>query len=122
GQTMVVFGGPVEFLMGSPRGEPNRQTNELLHHRRVPRSYALATTEVTVEQYQRFLRATLGTAPANLNRYSPDPDCPMVVVSWLDAVRYCRWLSEKEGVPEDQMCYPPLPEIKEGMTLPADYL
>jgi len=26
-----------------------------------------------------------------------------------------RWLSEREGMPEDQMCYPPLAEIKEGI-------
>jgi formylglycine-generating enzyme required for sulfatase activity len=24
---------------------------------------------------------------------------------------YCRWLSEAEGVPENEMCYPPIPEI-----------
>jgi formylglycine-generating enzyme required for sulfatase activity len=29
-------------------------------------------------------------------------------VSWFDAVRYCRWLSAKEGIPEDQQCYPPV--------------
>src|SRR5262249_26051117 len=32
------------------------------------------------------------------------------------------WLSEREGVPEDQMCYPRIEEIRSGMTLPADYL
>jgi formylglycine-generating enzyme required for sulfatase activity len=54
--------------------------------------------------------------------YSPDPDGPVVGLTWFDAARYCRWLSEKEGILEDQMCYPPLSEIKEGMRLPANYL
>jgi hypothetical protein len=31
-------------------------------------------------------------------------------------------LSEQEGVPEDQMCYPPVAKIKEGMKMPAGYL
>src|SRR5262249_40317797 len=47
---------------------------------------------------------------------------PVNVVSWFDAAAYCRWLSEQEGIPDDQMCYPPIAEIKTGMKLPADYL
>jgi formylglycine-generating enzyme required for sulfatase activity len=43
-------------------------------------------------------------------------------VSWFQAAMYCRWLSEQEGIPEDQMCFPPIAQIKEGMKLPADYL
>jgi formylglycine-generating enzyme required for sulfatase activity len=44
------------------------------------------------------------------------------------AAQYCRWLSEQEGVPEDQRCYPSVAVIeksKDGVTplkLPADYL
>jgi hypothetical protein len=43
-------------------------------------------------------------------------------VSWFNAVRYCQWLSEQEGVSPNQWCYPPLAEIKEGMQLPVKYL
>ena len=43
-------------------------------------------------------------------------------MSWYEAAAYCRWLSEEEGVPEDQMCYPPIGEIKVGMKLPDDFL
>ena len=42
--------------------------------------------------------------------------------NWVDAVRYCRWLSEQEGVPENEMCYPPLADINETMKTPADFL
>src|SRR5205823_4581112 len=55
-------------------------------------------------------------------KYSPSPDAPATNVTWYEAAAYCRWLSEKEGIPEDQMCYPPVDQIKKGMTLPADYL
>jgi formylglycine-generating enzyme required for sulfatase activity len=46
----------------------------------------------------------------------------MNIVFWLDAIAYCRWLSEREGIPEDQMCYPKLDQIKFGMTPNPDYL
>ena len=42
-------------------------------------------------------------------------------LTWYDALRYCRWLSEQEGIAEDQMCYPPMAEIKPGMKLPDDW-
>jgi hypothetical protein len=35
----------------------------------------------------------------------PEPDCPVNNVSWYDAVAYCNWLSEQEGIPKEQWCY-----------------
>jgi formylglycine-generating enzyme required for sulfatase activity len=123
GHTLVVFPGPITFWMGSPASEPDRvPENEPLHRRRIPRSFALATKEVTVEQFQRFLKANSEVQHSYLKRYSPDPGGPIVEVTWCHAAQYCRWLSEEEGIPEAQMCYPPIPQIREGMRLPADYL
>jgi tetratricopeptide (TPR) repeat protein len=47
---------PVEFNMGTPSHEPGRDNDETLHRRRVPRAYAVATKEVTRQQFQNFLR------------------------------------------------------------------
>jgi formylglycine-generating enzyme required for sulfatase activity len=44
------------------------------------------------------------------------------VVTWLDAVAYCRWLSVQEGIGEDQMCYPPLDRLQTEMKPYPDYL
>jgi formylglycine-generating enzyme required for sulfatase activity len=44
----------------------------------------------------------------------------MVAVSWLHAARYCNWLSQREGIPEDEWCYPR--EIRLNARLPANYL
>src|SRR5262249_6221861 len=50
------------------------------------------------------------------------------VVDFYDAVLYCRWLSEKEGVAPGQMCYPSLQEIEKckkefaPLRLPPDFL
>ena len=46
GQTFAVIDGPVEFSMGSPTTEPDRQVVETLHRVRIPRRFAIATKEV----------------------------------------------------------------------------
>jgi formylglycine-generating enzyme required for sulfatase activity len=129
GLTMTVLPGPVEFLMGSPAHEPDGiRAQETLHRRRINRDFALATRPVTVSQWQQFLSENRGVKYTANQRDNPDPQCPITNVSWYDAAQYCRWLSEKEGVREDQMCYPPVAVIqrsKDGRTplkLPADYL
>jgi formylglycine-generating enzyme required for sulfatase activity len=43
-------------------------------------------------------------------------------VGWYDAARYCRWLSEQEGIPEQQMVFPPVNEIGPKMSLPENWL
>jgi hypothetical protein len=128
GQTMVVLPGPSEFLMGSPGHETGRLDEELLHRRRIGRSYALAAKKVTVAQFRRFLKDHPEVRHTYTKRYSPEDDGPIISVTWYEAAQFCRWLSEKEGVPEDQMCYPSVAEIekcKDGVTplrLPRDYL
>jgi formylglycine-generating enzyme required for sulfatase activity len=122
GQTLAVFRGPVEFLMGPPAQEPNRGADEALHRRRIPRSFALGTKEVTVWQFGVFLQANPGSRHDGraTQTYSPHPDGPIVGVTWFDAARYCNWLSKQEGIPEEEWCY----EIENGQVtkLKTDYL
>ena len=51
-------------------------------------------------------------------------DCPVNLVSWYDAVAYCNWLSEQEGIPEEQWCYEPNNDRKfaEGMKMAPNFL
>ena len=42
GQTFVLIEGPVEFRMGSPPDEPDRDPDETPHHRVIPRRFAIA--------------------------------------------------------------------------------
>jgi serine/threonine protein kinase/formylglycine-generating enzyme required for sulfatase activity len=93
------------------------QPVELSQGKRVNRSFAVATKEVTVEQFLRFRAKHPYQAEPGTGR-----DRPVNVVSWYDAAAYCRWLSEEEKVPENQMCYPPVEDIKSGMKPYADYL
>jgi formylglycine-generating enzyme required for sulfatase activity len=109
GYTMTIVGGPVTFTMGSAEDEPGREGSETLTETTIAHSFAVSTHEVTMQQYQRF--------DPNANfawDVADDPQCPANRVSFVDAMRYCRWLSEQENVPEDQMCYPTLSEIEPG--------
>src|SRR5262249_15348528 len=119
GQTFAVIPGPVAVDMGDLPDDPDREVP--IVHRQIGRSFAVATTPVTLAQFQRFMRSRNWTHTYT-RKYSPDPECPATALNWFLAAQYCRWLSEQENVPEDQMCYPPIDEIKEGMRLPADYL
>jgi formylglycine-generating enzyme required for sulfatase activity len=124
GQTMAVVAGPVEFVKGSPPGEEGRAggrdgKTEVQHLTRIGRSFAIAATEATVEQFLRFRN------DHSFNKqYAPQGDCPVNGVSWYGATAYCNWLSRQEGIAKDQWCYlaNEKGEFAEGMKLAPDYL
>jgi len=126
GHTLAVIPGPPEFTMGSPEHEPYRLPGETPHLRRISRSFAIATKEVTVRQFREFLKDNPDVrewGPAERNRLDGEPDdSPVLGVTWFAAAQYCRLLSEQDGVREDERCYPAIPEIKDGMPLPKGYL
>src|SRR5207244_583504 len=101
---------------------------ETLHPVRLGRTFALATREVTVGQYRRFVRAHPRIPiVVEVKQYSSSPECPIIGETWYEAAAYCRWLGEQEGVPEDQQCYPSVEEIlaageRGEMAMYPDYL
>ena len=135
GQTIVIIRSPPEFTAGSAN-EPGRTADETLHRVSIPRSFGIASKEITVGQFQRFLSANPKLemrypdprkdphrGSEVMEAHSPEDECPQIVVTWYEAAQYCNWLSEREGIPKSQWVYPvDLNEIKSGMTLPANYL
>ncbi|MBV8556855.1 MAG: SUMF1/EgtB/PvdO family nonheme iron enzyme, partial [Planctomycetaceae bacterium] len=124
GQTLAVIEGPVEFLMGSPPTEPEHLDAETQQSMRINRRFAIATKEVTVMQYERFVRANQGNQRhkiSGVERFSPDLQGPQVSINWYDAAAYCNWLSQQEGL---AACYEPNPEgeYAEGMKIVPDFL
>jgi formylglycine-generating enzyme required for sulfatase activity len=82
------------FLMGSDTG----QAVESPVHRVWVDAFAMAATQVTVEEYTRFLETTGKAPPPNWGDPNfSHPQQPVVAVSWFDAVAYCAWLSLVTG-------------------------
>jgi formylglycine-generating enzyme required for sulfatase activity len=119
GQTFVVVGNYLNFPMGSPPSEPGRRPQELLHTQLIHRSFAVATKEVTVQQYQRFLDDRRKKREIDPN--SPDPNGPINSITWYEAAEYCNWLGRQEGLHE---VYEPNDsgEFAEGMKIKPESL
>jgi hypothetical protein len=106
--------------MGSPPGEVDREPlkmDETQHARRIGRSFEIASKEVTIDQ---FLRSRL--VPDNDKPVRMDKPYPMTEVTFYAAAKYCRWISDREGIPEEEMCYPKAEEIKHGFQMVPGYL
>ncbi len=82
--------GSGRFTMGAPRGEKGRRANEFVRKVRLARVFYVSLHEVTAGQYAAFKAGKAsGGAGSSL---------PATGVSWIDAVRFCNWLSRKEGL------------------------
>jgi serine/threonine protein kinase/formylglycine-generating enzyme required for sulfatase activity len=125
GQTFAIIRGPVSFRMGTvPGSDRYAGGDEAPQDRTITRSFAIATREVSLADFRHFLKdnpdlLTVFNRPGVRMRI-PSDECAVGALSWYDAARYCNWLSAKEGIPEDQWCYPKL--IGHGMTLPENVL
>lgn len=105
----------LDMSLGGDPAEPGYRAEEL-RYRAVLSPYAIGATEVTNEQYCRFLNeegnvTAFGTVPAiqietnggirhNGNQFLPAAGRerrPVTGVSWQGARAYCRWLTRKTG-------------------------
>jgi formylglycine-generating enzyme required for sulfatase activity len=122
GQTMAIVKAPVEFSMGSPSTERDRGREEPEQkNNRIVRSFSIATKEVTVEQFRRFLDANPNIKHEREERFGPEGNCPQTAVTWYGAAAYCDWLSRKEHL---SACYKPNNDGKydKGMEIVPNYL
>jgi serine/threonine protein kinase/formylglycine-generating enzyme required for sulfatase activity len=102
GQTMLVVRGPVTFNLGFSPGDPPYVKVEPRREIQIPYSFAVATTEITRQQFERFSESSHDVTAG------PDLDCPMNNLTFNELVAYCRWLSLKDGLTEEDMCFPPV--------------
>jgi formylglycine-generating enzyme required for sulfatase activity len=97
----MVFIPAGEFLMGSdPQEDKAAEDNEQPQHRLYVPDYYLAKTPVTNAQYRAFVQASSHKKPDHWAEGRPPrgrEEHPVVLVSWYDAMAYCRWLSEVTG-------------------------
>jgi formylglycine-generating enzyme required for sulfatase activity len=109
GMTMLRIpeGSFIRIDLDQPDAKPQEVT--------LTRPFYLSDREVSVGLFQQFVddadyehekADTVGGADASV---SPTPDHPVQGVSWYDAVKFCNWLSRREG---RMPCY----ELKAGAT------
>lgn len=76
------------FTMGSPATEDGRDNDEIPHEVTLTEPYWLGRTEVTQSQYE----AVMGKNPSHFK----GKDRPVEMVSWRDAVEFCKKLTARE--------------------------
>jgi formylglycine-generating enzyme required for sulfatase activity len=87
------------FWMGSEADEEKAFAWEKPRHLVEVSGYWLAETAVTNGQYELFLREQRGSREPAMwrdRRYN-QPEQPVVGVNWLEARKFCQWLSERSG-------------------------
>ncbi|MFK8016674.1 MAG: SUMF1/EgtB/PvdO family nonheme iron enzyme [Gammaproteobacteria bacterium] len=95
GQTLVLMR-PGPFRMGASRRERGRRANEVMREVPALPEYYVATTEVTNKRFRAFKSEHESGFVYKISL--DEPDMPVANVTTLDAVRYCNWLSEKDGL------------------------
>ncbi len=82
---------PGEFMMGSTEGDKMADADEKPQHRvRITRPFYLGKYEVTQGQYQ----AVMSENPSWFKEWD---DLPVETILWLDAIKFCNKLSERES-------------------------
>ena len=103
GHTFAILPGPLEFWMGSPKSETGRAGSEERHYRRINRSIAVATMEVTADQF-RAAKLAPEYHPEGANAQTAGVVAN--AINWYNAAGYCNWLSRQAGILPEDWCYP----------------
>lgn len=127
---MIEIRPPERVWTGTYNFEPDRTRSEKGAYMSGMQRFAIGQTEITVEQFEEFLRdekvkAFYGKNPFDASRRFADrDDCPRTAVRWYDAITYCQWLSEREGLPESEWCFPGIWELPDttSYSLPENVL
>jgi eukaryotic-like serine/threonine-protein kinase len=107
----IIFA-PGKSQMGSPEKEPGHQRDEELETAHVPQPFAVCDREISRRLYEKYQQET-GQQVYDLKKIVPKPEDAMVGVSWPNAIQFCRWLTLKSGMTENDLCYNPEKEWKD---------
>jgi hypothetical protein len=97
--TFIVFQ-PGDYMIGSAGEVDGLRQDEQRHRVTLTRPFAILDRSVTRGEVEEF-----GVKSA-IDEFSPTLDCPMVGTNWFEAVLYCRWLTERLGMTEEDQPYP----------------
>lgn len=90
---------PGDFVMGSPKDETGRSSDETQHRVTLTKGFYLGVYEVTRSQFARFVEESHHDSSDWKAEWLPQAnDYPVTCVNWDDALDFCRWLSKREKV------------------------
>ena len=75
------------FTMGANRSELGQRANEFIKKVRLTKAFYAGTYEVTNGEYRQYDSNKQG-----------DAKTPVTSISWIEAAKFCNWLSQKEGL------------------------
>ncbi|OUR75974.1 hypothetical protein A9Q83_16565 [Alphaproteobacteria bacterium 46_93_T64] len=87
GGQMLLFK-PKKITLGAPRYEKGQRANEFIRKVEFSRHFYAGEKEITEHQFALFKKGANGGSKTQ----------PASNVSWLDAVTFCNWMSENEGL------------------------
>lgn len=97
---------PGMFLMGSPENEVGRYKTETQHAVKLTKPFYMATNDVTRAQFAVFVAETHFKTDAEKANdentwqhnklFEQEDNCPVVNVSWSDALAFIDWLSKRD--------------------------
>ena len=86
------------FTMGDEFGDLNNPCRPV-HEVSLTYDFWLGKYETTFDEYDTFCETTGRSKPYDIWDWGRG-NRPVIEVSWWDAIAYCNWLSEKEGLPK----------------------
>lgn len=85
-----------EFVLGASRREAGRRANEIERRVKLDKPFYVGKFEVTNGQYRQFrLKHTSQQLGGNSLDFVKQP---VSSISWLDAAKFCNWLSQEAGL------------------------
>jgi formylglycine-generating enzyme required for sulfatase activity len=106
GRQMTMLKVPAgKFRMGNPENPQSVRPPEIT----LTRPFYVCDREVSARLFEQFLKDPKWPEsekplkwPGFNTGYIPTPDCAAAMLNWYDAIRFCNWLSDKEG---KKRCY-----------------
>ncbi len=87
---------PGSFELGASRSEQGRRANEVIVPVSLDKPYLIGVNEVTNREFAAFSPAH--DSGSDINPSMAGDRNPVANVTWEQAVQYCNWLSNKEGL------------------------
>jgi formylglycine-generating enzyme required for sulfatase activity len=82
----LVLMNPGSITMGSPKRESRRDINEIERRVNISKHFFISKNLITHSEFKNYKKSTKAS------------NLPINNISWIDAAKFCNWLSKKEGL------------------------